>query len=337
MGKTHVAAGCLLTAVVAPPVNEVLGLGLSPAELAIGVGIGAVAGVLPDIDHPDSFITHGVIPGGKIFGPIGKGIGYLLCIPPRIVGVGARATMNHRGGTHSALFMLGWTLLAAPIYAAVFALGVFLASVVWTPLSAMLGINATFQTSTVIDWLLANLPAITPLVMLSVFLGYLAHLLTDSMTKVPVPWPWPFSKKRYCILPKAFRITTDSFIENTLIRPLFCILLIAAFVWNIGVPLGKETFTDAKSSIEGRTEEKKKSKSNKNKAAKGQANNKSAGKKKNSKSRAQKKKRAAQERKKRQRVKAQKRRQAAKAKAKAKERSQENLRPAQQPPAQLEF
>jgi len=261
MGKTHVCAGALLTAAAAPPINNALGLGLSPAELAIGVCIGGVAGVLPDIDHPDSFITHGVIPGSKFFGPVGKLVGYLLCIPPRILGVGARATMNHRGGTHSVVFMLGWTLLAAPIYAAVFAGGVFLVSLVWTPLSAILGIHATFQVGDVIHWLIANVPKIMPLVMLSVFLGYLAHLLTDSMTKVPVPWPWPFSKKRYHILPKGMRVTTDSFTENNMIRPLFFLLLIAVFVLNIGIPAGKDAFSTVKTEVQQKTGQKPASKS----------------------------------------------------------------------------
>ena len=250
MGKSHVASGALLTAAAEPVINEILHLGLTPAEMAIGVGIGAIAGVLPDIDHPDSFITHGIIPGERLFGSLGKMLGYLLCIPPRIVGVGARATMNHRGGTHSALFMVAWTLLAAPIYAAVFALGVFAASVIWTPLSAILGINATFQVSDVIHWLIANLPSIMPLVIVSVFCGYLAHLITDSMTKVPVPWPWPFSKKRWHVLPKPFRITTDSFTENALIRPFFIILLIAVFIYNIGIPLGEDLFGRAQTAIE---------------------------------------------------------------------------------------
>lgn len=252
MGKTHAIAGSLLVAAAAPPVNEVLHLGVSTPELAIGVGIGAIAGVLPDIDHPDSFITHGVIPGERIFGPVGKAIGYLACIPPRIVGVPARATMNHRGGTHSVVFMIGWTLLAAPIYALVFSGFLFLASIILGPLTHLLGVNVAFDPGSMIQWIFHHLPSIMPLVMLSVFFGYLAHLLTDSMTNVPVPWPWPFSKKRYSILPKGLRITTDSFIENHLIRPIFLLLLIAVFAWNIGVPIGTDLFGQAKAQIENR-------------------------------------------------------------------------------------
>lgn len=264
LGKTHVAAGCLLTAALAPPINNALGLGLSPEELAIGVVIGGIAGELPDIDHPNSFITHGVIPGEKFFGPLGKALGYFASIPPRIIGVGARATMNHRGGTHSALFMVGWAALAAPLYIAVFSVALILASIIWTPVAAMFSIGQGFQAKPVIEWMVHSIPSITPLVALCVFLGYLAHLLTDSMTKVPVPWPWPFSKKRFFILPKPMRLTTGSDIEVYLVRPLIIVLFAAAFTWNIGIPLFssvtnevKEVITKEKSSPDGENINKK--------------------------------------------------------------------------------
>lgn len=238
MGKSHVAFSAALTAITLPTANAALGLGFSPVELAAGVGIGAVAGVLPDIDHPDSFITHGVIPGAGLFGPIGKGVGYLLCIPPRIVGVGARATMNHRGGTHSMVFAVAWSLLAAPLYAGVFSLLFLLASILLSPLLGLLG--ASISPGSVIDWTFSELPAAFPLIAVSVFIGYIGHLLADSMTKVPVPWPWPFSKKRYFILPKPMRLTTGSFTETNLLRPLFIAALLVAFGWWIGYPLVEE-------------------------------------------------------------------------------------------------
>lgn len=237
MGKTHYVTGALFTAAMAPMTSQVLGLDLSPAELVIGVGIGTIAGVLPDIDHPESLVTKGLLPGRKLFGGIGRYIGWFLAIPPRIVGVGARATMNHRGGTHSVTFMMGWTLLAAPMYALVIAFAIFLLSLVLGVLGGILPGVPTIDMASVVRWLVTNTPHIMPLVMVCVFWGYLAHLVSDSMTKVPVPWPWPFSKKRYFVLPKFLRFTTDSFTENRLVRPLAWLLFIIAFTWNIGVPL----------------------------------------------------------------------------------------------------
>jgi membrane-bound metal-dependent hydrolase YbcI (DUF457 family) len=244
MGTTHYAAGALFTAALAPPTANLLGVELSPGDLAIGVCIGTVAGVLPDIDHPDSLITKGLLPGIRGLGALGHALGWVLSLPPRVVGVGARATMNHRGGTHSITFMLGWTLLAAPIYSLMIAMLAFMLSMLMPILSTilfepLLGQAISFNPSHVFDWLLANTPSVMPLVMISVFYGYLSHLVTDSMTKVPVPWPWPFSKKRYHILPPGFRVTTDSVVERGLIRPIIILLAVVAFVANIGVPLAE--------------------------------------------------------------------------------------------------
>lgn len=244
MGKTHYAAGAMFTAVLAPPISERLHLGLTPAQLAIGVGIGTFAGVLPDIDHPDSMITHGLIPGTRKLGLIGKALGTFLSIPPRVIGVGARATMNHRGGTHSLAFAFLWAVLAAPMYALVlFGLAALLAplvALIASPIQSATGVSVAFSASAVGHWLIHNVPKIAPLVMLCVGLGYLSHLWADGCTNVPIPLPWPFSKRRCFLLPKPFRITTDSATERGLVRPLIIIIALAAFVWNIGIPLADQ-------------------------------------------------------------------------------------------------
>jgi len=218
---------------------------LGPEEIAVGIGIGTIAGVLPDIDHPNSFITKGVIPGWKRLGPVGQGLGYLLSIPPRIVGVGARATMNHRGGTHSALFMVGWALLAAPLYSLVALVFAFCASLVLSSLAAVLPAVPQIDVGAVASWLWKATPQVMPLVALAVFFGYLAHLVTDSMTNVPVPWPWPFSDKRISLLPKPFQITTGSFTEKVLIRPIFVALLGLALAWQVVIPMGSQAVDEA--------------------------------------------------------------------------------------------
>jgi hypothetical protein len=66
------------------------------------------------------------------------------------------------------------------------------------------------------------------------------------MTKVPVPWPWPFSKRRFFLLPKRMRITTDSALENHLIRPVIIILAVAVFIVNIGIPLATNWLVKSK-------------------------------------------------------------------------------------------
>lgn len=263
MGKTHSAAGALACAALLPPTSHVLGMDLSPAAIGVGVFIGAIAGVLPDIDHPDSLMTHGVIPGAKRLGPIGKALGWFLSIPPRIIGVGARATMNHRGGTHSLLFAAGWALLAAPIYGTLIAVAAIIIAPIWAitvgAIFSVLGVDVSFTSGEVITWLKDNIPTIYPLVALSVFIGYVSHLCCDAMTKVPVPFLWPLKSKkkkgdyvRFFLLPKPMRITTDSMAENGVIRPVIYAALVLFLALNVFIPMGKQAFQETQQLEKGR-------------------------------------------------------------------------------------
>lgn len=238
------AFGTLFTAAGLPLASHAFGLHLSAAEIGCGLVIGTVAGMLPDIDHPDSLITHGVIPGSGSFVPFGKGLGWFLSIPPRIIGVPARATMNHRGGTHSVVFMAGWSLLAAPIYAIFFSIAAFVLSAVLMPLLALIGIggNSTggalstashLATSTVLGHI--------PLIALSVACGYLSHLFADSLNNRPVPWPWPLKLihgGRWFFLPPGLRITTGKMFEVDLLRPVVIVLAAAATFVFVLSPIG---------------------------------------------------------------------------------------------------
>lgn len=244
-GKTHMAFGMLFTATGLPIANSTLGLHLGTAELVSGVVIGTVAGMLADIDHPDSLITHGIVPGAGTFGKIGKAVGWFLSIPPRVVGVPARATMNHRGGTHSISFMMGWSLLCAPIYALFFAAAAFVLAAVGVPLLAMIGVkgnsfNSTLSTAShlAISVVLGNIP----LIALSVFFGYLSHLVADSCNNRPVPWPWPFkviNGGRWFLLPPGLRFTTGKRPEVELLRPIVIVLAVAATFFFVLAPAGQ--------------------------------------------------------------------------------------------------
>ncbi len=240
MGNTHAAAGGLFAAALVPPTASLFGIDIDPEEVLIATGIGVVAGLLPDIDHPNSMITAGVVPGAKFLGPLGRPLGFFLSIPPRIIGAGARTKLKHRGGTHSALFMALWTVLAAPLYAVCIAAGAFILATILGIIAAILPIVPELNPGDVVSWLFNKLPGAMPLIMMSVFWGYFSHLLTDSMTNVPVPWPWPFSKGRYSILPKGLRITTDSFTEKTLVRPLILVLLAIVLLFRVGIPVLQE-------------------------------------------------------------------------------------------------
>jgi membrane-bound metal-dependent hydrolase YbcI (DUF457 family) len=246
MGRTHMAFGMLFTATGLPVASHLLGLDFSTTEVVVGVAIGSVAGVLPDIDHPDSLLTHGIIPGTRYFGPIGKALGWFLSLPPRLMGLGVRQVVNHRGGTHSLLFGLGWALLAAPIYVLLFAAAAFVLGAILGPLVALIGISGTsvsgaLGTASHIarNGILGHLVLIS----FSVFLGYFAHLFSDSLTKVPVPWPWPFkigpNEGRWFLAPAGFRVKTGSTFETHVIKPLVYLAAFGALLALTVLPAGQ--------------------------------------------------------------------------------------------------
>ncbi|MDI6907914.1 MAG: metal-dependent hydrolase [Thermoanaerobacterales bacterium] len=80
MGVTHAAAGAFAGALV----------GLAAGEPLLGAGVGAIAGLLPDIDHPGSLLGRRV----------------------PILAVVISALAGHRGITHTVWFCAGIAVLA---------------------------------------------------------------------------------------------------------------------------------------------------------------------------------------------------------------------------------
>lgn len=235
---THYALGALTTAAVAPPAGRLLGLDLSPAELAAGVAVGTLAGVLPDIDHPRSLITRGLLPLRGRGEGVALAVGQLLSIPPRLVGLFARSVFEHRGGTHSFAFLAVWAVLAAPLYAA---LACGLLVVVSRALAAG-GAIAGSDDPLALDpgpaagWIVAHTPEVMPLVALCVACGYLSHLVSDGMTSAPIRLFWP-SRRKVWIAPEGMRTTTGSPVERYVIQPFAVLAAIAVIVLQVGVPL----------------------------------------------------------------------------------------------------
>jgi membrane-bound metal-dependent hydrolase YbcI (DUF457 family) len=260
MGKTHMAFGGLFGAVGVPLANHALGLELSTSEQLSGVAIATVAGLLPDIDHPNSLLTMGVIPGSRRLRHVGRVAGFLLSIPPRIVGAAVRQVMNHRGGTHSLLFAFGWAFLAAPAYAVLaigvgYALGLLAgAAVQLLPVGGAAFLAEIDASAATVAAFIGDRYA---LIAVAVFLGYLSHLVSDSMTNVPIPWPWPLrigpNDGRWFLLPQPLRITTGSFVETRMLRPLVTLLAVGASALLIGLPAVQHLLEDGRGEQTGAT------------------------------------------------------------------------------------
>jgi membrane-bound metal-dependent hydrolase YbcI (DUF457 family) len=212
MGHTHsLSAGVAWLAVAAPLSHY--GHHLTPATVAVGTVVAAGAGLLPDLDHHSGTIANA-------FGPISR----ILC---RIV---ATVSGGHRHATHSLLGAAVFVALAVAATHNVWAL----TAAVW--LCMGLGVRALWRRpknrpNGRLDWrdvagLVHAVIAFgvayrfthssidTSVVPWAVAVGYLAHLIGDSMTESGVNWAWP-SRRRYRIA----SIDTGKSVEKWVIVP----------------------------------------------------------------------------------------------------------------------
>jgi len=143
--------------------------------LAVGIAWGAIAGELPDIDHPKARVSR----TGVAFGVVGRVLG----LPARIVGVFIRGLrVTHRGPTHSLTFLALWAAIAAPLYVA--SGGVVLVALAWVvgKLAAVSHTGAHLSAQSAVRFLLAHVAVVYPYAVAATALGYLSHLVLDSLT-----------------------------------------------------------------------------------------------------------------------------------------------------------
>lgn len=132
-------------------------MGVPLLSAALVVPLVAFAALVPDIDHPSSTL------GRRL-----PGISHLI-----------RAVLGHRGGTHSLLAVLIWSVV----------IGIYGQRVV------------------------SGDAAIYHVAVLAMGFGYLTHILADGLTKSGVPLLWPY--KRDFRSPIAF--TTGSIVEYVVV------------------------------------------------------------------------------------------------------------------------
>ncbi|MBP2436332.1 metal-dependent hydrolase [Microbacterium amylolyticum] len=200
MGYSHAVSGAAAWVAVT---TTVPGFGLAPLDplgVLTGAAVCAGAALLPDIDHPSSTVAS-ALPGGRV-----------------ISGVASGLTGGHRKGMHSLVATI-CILLAAVVLS--------LAS--WTPdgwdrplaIGPAIGAAVCIAVGTkclriarswVLSWIIgiaaaaglmwwfpdefAWLPA-------CIGIGYVVHLIGDTLTTGGVPWLWPIMLKR----PVVFRRT----------------------------------------------------------------------------------------------------------------------------------
>lgn len=247
-GETHTAGGILFVLLGVPLIAPLVGVNVGPAELALAaVTIGSVAGLLPDIDTPNSLLSRGWLPLRRWLGrasrPLALIVGLLLSVPARLIGATARLGVEHRGLTHTPQFMMLWTIGALPIYMVFFGLLAYMVSLVTTIL------GFAFNPAVVWDWQKAHFFALMPPVMIFVFLGYLSHLVLDSITPSGIPWSGRKTRhktskgtwttgytSRNLGIPPRLRIVTDSPQERPF-RWACQLLIVLLLLVNVALPI----------------------------------------------------------------------------------------------------
>ena len=193
MGTSHAISGaaawCAVT-LIAPSMGWAH---IDPIGVLTGAAVCAGAALLPDMDHPSSTVAAG-LPGGRI-----------------IAGAVGGLTGGHRKGMHSLVAVLaimlasialslitwtpeGWetTLALGPAIAAAICISVGTKCIrfakTWGT-SWLVGIAS----SAAMMWFFPDefgwLPA-------CIGVGYLAHLIGDTLTTGGVPWLWPIMVRR---------------------------------------------------------------------------------------------------------------------------------------------
>ena len=240
LGRDHALSGALAFAALAPALDA------HEAFLAVGLVLTAGAGVLPDIDHPDSTIS-------RSFGFLTESFAWLV----------DKLSGGHRHGTHS---MLGVIAFTAAAYAAgryqltepravtshiafswhIVPAALILALLYSAALRALrigghfgdlLGIGSALATVfTGADLTqLAVASWHVPMLALATALGCAAHIAGDELTHGGCPLFWPASMHEFHLLPRALRITTGQLTETWVVSPVLVLALAAVVVRDTGL------------------------------------------------------------------------------------------------------
>ena len=242
MGRDHALSGAVAFAALGPTLH------VGTDYLAAGVVLTAGAGVLPDIDHPDSTIS-------RSFGFLTEWFAWLV----------DRLSGGHRHGTHSVLgivaftaaaygagrFQLSepaavtrhldfsWHLVPAALILALLYSSALRALHIGGHFGDLLGIAAAVATC----FTGADLTQLAlgswhvPLLATATALGCAAHIAGDELTHGGCPLLWPASMHEFHLLPRPLQITTAKLCETWIIFPLL-VAGLAVAVWHAtGHPL----------------------------------------------------------------------------------------------------
>ncbi|MCW2901733.1 MAG: rane-bound metal-dependent hydrolase [Streptosporangiaceae bacterium] len=221
MGATHSLSGAAAFLAVAAPLSQHVHP-LTPATVAVGTVVSAGAAMWPDMDHHNGTIAN-------TFGPISR----VLC---RVV---AAVSGGHRHATHS---LVGTAVFVALAIAAAHDRWA-LTAVLW--LCMGLAVRALWKrpknrpdgkfgykdvagvvhavVAAVIAYWLVHSSVDMSVVPWAVAIGYVAHLLGDSLTERGIPLMWP-SPWRF----RLATIDTGKGVEKWVVNPVVVVVALFA-------------------------------------------------------------------------------------------------------------
>lgn len=203
--------------------------------LATGIALSTGAGLLPDIDHPDSSVALS-------FGFLTNAFAWLV----------EKLSGGHRHGTHALIGVGAFTLGA--LYAAHYQVlapraafswlavpaGAYLALLYSAALRALkigghhgdlIGIGGAVVTIYTGSDLLALTSWHVPMLAFATALGCGAHIVGDELTHGGCPLLYPVSGHEFHVLPRPLEITTGKLAETYAVFPVLAIALAAA-IWH---------------------------------------------------------------------------------------------------------
>ena len=243
LGRDHALSGAVVFAALASSLH------VTEANLVAGLVLTAGAGVLPDIDHPDSTIA-------RSFGFLTEWFAWMV----------ARLSGGHRHGTHSllgiAVFTVGaygagllqlsapkslaaghpgfsWHIVPAALIIALLYSAALRALRIGGHHGDLLGIAGALATC----YTGADLTQLTvgswhvPLLAAATALGCAAHIAGDELTHGGCPLFWPVSMHEFHLLPRPLQITTAKLGETWVVFPLLLVGLAVAMWHATGHPL----------------------------------------------------------------------------------------------------
>lgn len=188
--KTHVLGGAALGFTLAFSRQGVPGNEMEALRLIAVTGSAAVGALLPDIDEPSSTIGQNA----------------------RIVSGTIKTLGGHRGFFHSPIaLVLLWTLLEAiPNHTGSYGKVV---ETIWIALIPLIALRVTWQKHHKLSWSALIFAAsvflwawreygpevLYHLIATGTLLGYLSHLLLDSLNRAGIPLLYPFTKRKFHI------------------------------------------------------------------------------------------------------------------------------------------